>query len=330
MADQGDRANVEIFRCLAGSHLYGTSNADSDHDYKAVHLPTKRELLLGRGKDVINQSTGSQNSSNGADDVDVESFTLQKYLKLASDMQTIPVEMLFVADGVRAGHYREVAYNMGIWGKILRNKDKILNRNTKSFVGYCKGQAVRYSMRGKRLDTYMAVCDAFRGIHDPKVKAWHVLEQLADVEGVQIIPKPQPGGATIEYLDVYGRQVPLTIQCGEALKIYEKPVNEAGKRAKGAQEAGGMDCKALYHSLRIVDEGISLFKTGKIEFPCQNLPLLLEIRAGNVEIDQILDLFDEKLAILEEIGENSPLSAEPDLEWIDDFVSEVHESIIRA
>lgn len=319
--------HTEIFRCLAGSHLYGTSNADSDHDYKAVHLPTKSEILLGRGKPVINQSTGSQDSHNTAGDVDVESFTLQRFLKLASDMQTIPVEMLFVADHVAPGHYREVAYN-GIWMKILANKDKILNRNTKSFVGYCKGQAVRYSMRGKRLDTYVQVCDILAAKKGMRVKVWTVAEDLSKVEGVQIVPKPQPGGVVIDYLDVYGRQTPMTVTCDEAWKIYNKPVAEAGDRAKNARNSGGMDCKALYHAIRIANQGISLFGEGKIEFPAQDLPFLMKIRAGEVEIDEILDVFDEKLAILEGIGDNSPLADKPDLDWIDGMVADVHESIV--
>ena len=319
---------TEIFRCLAGSRLYGTHNADSDHDYKAVHLPTKRDILLGKRDQVTNVSTGTALTRNGADDVDVESFELQRFLKLASDMQTIPVEMLFVVDNVAIGHYREVSYG-GVWAKILRNKDKILNRNTKAFVGYCKGQAVRYSMRGKRLATYEAVCDALASAYTD-FRVAQIRPILERIDGVKFVPKVQPDGKVIDYLDVYGRQCPETLYAGKALPIYQKPVNEAGNRAKSAKEAGGMDNKALYHAVRIADEGISLFSTGKIEFPCQNLPLLTRIRAGEVELDEILDIFDEKIEILEGIKENSPLAEEPDRVWIDDFVADVYEQIVRA
>jgi len=323
--------HTQVFKTIAGSRLYGTANADSDTDYKAVHLPTKSELLLGRGKDVVSTSTGTSETHNGADDVDVESFRLQRFLKLASDMQTIPVEMLFVPDGItRDGpeDYRlDYAYG-GIWSQIIANRDKILSRNTKSFVGYCKGQAVRYSMRGKRLDTYMQVCDALASKSGMKVKAWTISDALSSIEGVQIIAKTQPGGVVIDYLDVYGRQVPMTLTCEEALKVYQKPVDEAGERARKAQQSGGMDQKALYHAVRIADEGISLFGQGIIQFPCQNLDFLRKIRAGELEIDHILDVFDEKMAILEGIGDKSPLADAPDYEWIDGFVSSVHEDIV--
>lgn len=320
---------TEIFRCLAGSRLYGTANENSDHDYKAVHLPTKRQILLGKRDQVISRSTGPQDSRNGADDVDVESFELQRFLQLAGDMQTIPVEMLFVADNVTPGHYREVAYG-GVWSRILANKDKILNSNQKAFVGYCKGQAVRYSMRGKRLDTFIQVRDLLKAHAGMGIKVDALRTELEQIEGAKFVDKPQPGGRIIPYLDVYNRQVPGTQKVGDAARIYDKPISEAGDRARGARDAGGMDCKALYHAVRIANEGIQLFRDGEIHFPCQDLPLLHQIRGGEVEIDDILDIFDDKITVLEQIGANSPLSEAPDREWINDFVSEVYENVVKA
>jgi hypothetical protein len=315
---------TQIFKCLAGSRLYGTNTANSDHDYKAVHLPTKREILLGKRDTVRSTSTGSKETRNGADDVDVESFELQRFLQLASDMQTIPVELLFVKDS--RGDPDLCGQFDPIWGKIRDNMDKILNNNTKAFVGYCKGQAVRYSMRGKRLETYESVCTILNG----DLPVVDLVPELLSVEGVKIVDKEQPGGRIIPYLDVYGRQCPVTIKTQEALRIYLKPVEESGRRARDAMNAGGMGCKAMYHAVRIADEGISLFQTGSIEFPCTNLPFLMKIRAGEVHIDELLDVFDEKIEILQGIGEKSPLSAQPDRVWIDDFVSDVYEDIVRA
>ena len=88
---------TEIFRTIAGSRLYGTHTATSDTDYKAVHLPSAKDILLRPKRDLVRSTTSGGSDRNGADDVDVESFELQRYLKLASDMQTIPVEMLFIA-----------------------------------------------------------------------------------------------------------------------------------------------------------------------------------------------------------------------------------------
>lgn len=326
----------EIFRCVAGSRLYGTDTPDSDTDFKAVHLPTKEEILLGRGKPVISRSTGDKDGRNGADDVDVESFTLQRYLKLASDMQTIPVEMLFVINPDDMGHnprmygYDGDTIGGPIWGHIVDNRDKILSNNTDSFVGYCKGQAVKYSMRGKRLETFVKVRDTLQKHIEIGVLVSAIRPELEAIEGVYFVDKLQPGGKFIPYMSVNGRQVPATMKCREAAKVYEKPIKEAGRRAVSAMEAGNMDCKALYHAMRIADQGIELFSTGKITFPAKNIPLLMKIRRGEVDLDETLDLFDEKVLALESIGDNSPLSDKPDLEWIDSYVSEVYEGIVRG
>lgn len=320
--------NKTIFQCVAGSRLYGTNGPNSDIDYKAVHLPTKTQILLGTGKGVVSTSTGSSESQNTADDTDLETFSLQRFFKLASDMQTIPVEMLFVKP-------ENIPFNgvwRGIWSEVRDNRDKILSRNTKSFVGYCKGQAVRYSMRGKRLETYKEVCAIILGHPEPRDKVSVLLDDLKKVAGVKVVAKPQPGDVTVDFLDVYGRQVPVGISCKDAANVYLKPVNEAGDRTKNAQQSGGMDRKALYHAVRIVDQGIALFGDGFIEFPCQNLDFLIKIRSGDFDINHILDVFDEKMAVLAAISdrETSPLADKPDLDWINDFVYEVHEDIVRG
>lgn len=310
---------MEIFRCLAGSRLYGVSNENSDYDFKAVHLPTKRQILLGKRDQVISTSTGPKDARNSAGDTDTESFELQRFLKLASDMQTIPVEMLFVNGN---------DIWTPLWYEVVKNRDKILNRNAKAFVGYCKGQAVRYSMRGNRLETYEEVVKVLAAAPPSSVVGGR-FTLLSAIEGVKIVTKDH-NGKQVLYLDVFGRQVPEGVEAGEAVEVYRKPVREAGNRARAAKESGGMDNKALYHAMRIVDEGIELFETGNITFPCQNLDFLRQIRAGEVDLDRILDQFDEKIAILEAIGDESPLAERPDKEWTDDFVASVYEATVRG
>lgn len=326
-----------IFKTIAGSRLYGTDTNASDTDYKAVHLPAKRDILLGKRQLVRSYSTGQKDAKNTSEDTDVESFELQRFLKLASDMQTIPVEMLFIPDGIvrNAPEGYRVDYEYGgIWSEITRNRDKILSNNPKSFVGYCKSQSVKYSMRGDRLKTFIAVHTFFEsqnGMARDRVnlRGMQALGQLLDIPGVTYFEKNH-NGKMVMYLDVYGRQISDGVMNAEAEAIYGKPVQEAGRRANEAMQAGGADLKALYHAVRIVDQGITLFRDGEIEFPAQNREYLMKIRSGELEMDTILDHFDEKLEILEGIGDKSPLSAAPDHQWMDDFVAEVYEKIVRA
>lgn len=313
---------MEIFRCLSGSRLYGTETPASDHDYKAVHLSTKRDVLLGRCNGTENRSTGSSDTRNGPDDVDTESFSLSRYLQLAAGMQTIPVEMLF------APAERDSA----LWSHIVANRHRVLSRNAKAFVGYCKAQAVRYSLRGDKLATYSRVVQLLDEMlpHRPVYSGGEDYDDLLRVPGVEIIDRPQPGGVIVPYLSVYGRECPTTVHAAEALAIYRKPLEEAGRRAWEAQQAGGADWKALYHALRIADEGIRLFRDGTITFPSPIRATLLQIRNGDVPMGVVLDWFDEKVALLEETVEASDLPAEPDRAWIEALVLEQHERVVRG
>ena len=48
------RRMTTLVRMQFGSHVYGTNVTTSDHDYKAVHLPPAREILLQRVQNAVN------------------------------------------------------------------------------------------------------------------------------------------------------------------------------------------------------------------------------------------------------------------------------------
>ncbi len=317
----------EIMRCVAGSNLYGTTNPDSDTDYKAVHIPRGREILLGRVKPVESASTGDDRSTNTKDDTDFESFTVQRFLSLACKMQTIPVEMLFIPQ-------ETLIVCSPTWLTILANRDRILNRDGNSFVGYCRAQAVRYSARGDRLETFEVLVEFLSGLEQRSVllDAPFIKTNLTTLApNVNVIDKAQPGGGLVPYLSVYGREAPLTCLVQDVKAIFAQPIKGAGKRAKAARDAGGADWKALYHAVRIAHEGIELFGNGTITFPSEIAPLLRTIRNGEMPMEEVLDLFDELVYRLEELVSKNDFAAEPNRAWCDEFVAELHyDAIMRG
>ena len=61
---------VILFKCLAGSYLYGTNSQNSDKDYKGVFLPNINDLILAKAPKHYTFSTGSDIERNTSDDVD--------------------------------------------------------------------------------------------------------------------------------------------------------------------------------------------------------------------------------------------------------------------
>jgi len=312
---------TEIFKCVAGSRLFGTNNADSDTDYKAVHLPTARSILLGTANAVQDSTTGDKDIKNTADDVDSLSLPLQRYLKSLAKMETNAIEMLFAPSMSPMGF---------VWQQVLDHRFKIMSSKKDCFVGYAKGQAMRYAVRGDRLQALEAVLQELYGNPSKEriIDCDNSLQRLARIKHVKVYEKVEPGGFVVPYLSVFGREVPATVKVSEAISVFEKPVKEAGKRARQAAEGAGPDWKGLYHACRIVEEGIELFSTGELIFPCRYAPYFKMIRNGERSLEYILQSFEERLEELQGLTPIDSFRDTPNNEWIDEFVACVHEQVV--
>lgn len=317
---------TEVFRCLAGSRLFGTATETSDHDYKAVVLPSAREVLLGKAFFARQNSTGDKTTRNSANDVDVTSTSLHKYVTQLTKMETNAIEMLF-APALPSG----TAVPVNPVAMLRENRFKVLSANKDCFLGFGRSQANRYAVRGERKTSLETLCRM--------LEQWPHGERLGDtnvpntlrmgvVPGVEVVAKPQPGGAMLDFVSAFGREMPVTCKVGEALKVFEKPLKELGNRTVAAAENGGADWKGLYHAQRIVDEGLELFRTGGLRFPCGNAEYYLNVRAGVFKLEYVLDNFERSLLELENLSPIPEFSEQPDLDWAEEFVSAFHEQIV--
>lgn len=310
---------TEIFRCVAGSRLFGTATLQSDTDYKAVHIPEARSILLGTADAVIDKSTGNKNTANTAADVDMVSFPVQRFLRNLSKMETNSIEMLFA----------ENAHDNWVWNVIKDDRFRIMTNSKAAFTGYAKNQAMRYAVRGDRvqcLEKLVTVLECLNPDYRMSVQP-SVIQVIEAVDNVRVIHKPEASGLT-PYINAFGRECPLTCFPKEAIKVYAKPLKEAGNRTRMAADGTGPDWKGLYHAQRIVDEGIELFSTGELMFPCRDWQRYMMIRTGQMELEVVLNHFEERLIVLEELKPLSEFRDDSDQEWINEFVCSVHEQVI--
>lgn len=136
---------TSIVRMQLGSHVYGTNVPTSDLDFKAVHLPDARDILLQRVRPTISVSTKADRTrKNTADDTDFESFALQKYMVLLLEGQTVALTMLFTPD-------RWLLETTPLWDEIRANRHLWLHGGVSAFAGYCRQQANKYGIKGSRV-----------------------------------------------------------------------------------------------------------------------------------------------------------------------------------
>ena len=308
-----------------GSHLYGTNTPASDLDIKSIYIPEARDILLNKVKDSINNSRKKvEGERNTSDDVDEEIFSLKKYLKLVAEGQTVYLDMLFAP-------VEFILERSWLWGHIQNNTNKLISRKTGAFVGYCHQQANKYGIKGSRVAAAREALEFLDQFPNKKQK----LNLSSDIIEKFVLNSKNQNHITIEminyikHLVVCGKKLPYTVSIEVAMSIIRRLMDEYGHRALMAEKNEGVDWKALSHAVRIADQAIELYSTGRIDFPRPNANQLLKIKLGEYSYSYVADLIEQLEEELIWTADHSELPKEVDQKWIDDLIVCVYGDAVR-
>lgn len=307
-----------IFYCQFGSHIYGTNLATSDLDYKKIYLPCADDILLQRVSASRNEGTkANKTAKNSADDTDIEAFSLQKYIKLLLDGQTVAIGMLFTpAQWLQAKAHPA-------WHEIQENRHEFLHSGVSAYVGYCRQQANKYGIKGSRVSAVRNILTVLNNLsqehgHLTKLSAvWDDIERyVATNEHCAIILADPAGNSRniARMLDVCNRKTQEFITIKEAISIYQHLFDEYGHRALAAEKEQGIDWKALMHAVRVSEEAKELLLTGIVTYPRPEASLLLKIRQGHLPYKQVAEIIEEGLINIEQASLISILPKKPNIE----------------
>lgn len=331
----------KIIEMKFGSHLYGTDTENSDLDMKAVYIPTAREIVLHSYKKTINTSRKKKPMErNTKDDVDTEIFSLDRFLELLMEGQTVALDMVFAG----ADMYQTLDdgdHSTWIWRAIVDNRDRLLTRNVNAFVGYARQQAAKYGIKGSRMDALKRLMAALERMepHNTLGQYFSVIaalvEQSKDLVSlektplIEILDIKGPNAKMEPHLHVCGRKVPFHAKVQYARQIFGKVLANYGQRAQKAHLAGGVDWKALSHAVRVNGEALELLQTGKITFPRPDRELLLKIKLGQMPYEEMAGLIEQGLADLTAAHVVSNLRGVPDQQWAEDFIADIYGEVVR-
>lgn len=327
----------KIFELKFGSHLYGTSTPESDVDYKAVYIPSAKQIVLNTYSKTLQQGRSKVHCERNTNtDVDIETFSLDRFLGLLMEGQTVSLDVLF------APHDLFVFNNSSHLAEIRENKDKLLTKNVTAFIGYARQQASKYGIKGSRMDALKRVAVLLDRIPEHSRLSTHecaLLElvnecgNLVSLEKAPLIEivmlKGPEGQMDSPHLQVNGRFIPLHATVKYAATIVNKMLYEYGQRANKAHLAGGVDWKALSHAVRVNSQGIELLNTGNITFPRPDRQLLTDIKTGKLSYEEVAPIIEQGLVDLLAARETSTLRDEPDREWANDFIYRVYSDVVR-
>lgn len=305
-----------IMKCKFGSHLYGTSTPQSDTDYKGVALPTWKQIALGRiPKHMEHSSTGIAHAKNTAEDVDTEIFSIHEFIKLASEGQTIALDMLHAPLSM----LEECG---SVWKDIILNRHKFYTNESHAFVGYARKQAAKYGVKGSRLSDAKRVLE---WLHEQPVTArLHEVDSTFPV-GEHIHKELSKGGIT-QYT-VCGKSLQVTCTVGYCIPIVENYYKNYGDRARKAAMDEGIDWKAVSHAVRAAYQIKELLVHKTITFPRPEAKLLTDIKTGKLSYSTVGPLLDMLIDEVEVLAANSDLPDKPDTEFWEDFLLDVVENI---
>jgi hypothetical protein len=313
----------ELVRMPYGSQVFGTALPDSDADVRGVFLPSHRDLMFSTATDTIDLGTKkNKKAKSGAGDVDIELYALKQYCKLLAEGQTIALDMMFIPEELYLGAPSQE------WLFLKKNRHRFLHSGVTKFVGYCQGQALKYSEKGDRVAATRAMLEFL------EKKDWHTRLRDYREEIMALIEvhddlhyRLHPTDARFEYVVVVDTAHDFNCTTKHVRDRLRFALAGYGARAIAAEQARGADFKALYQAVRVCSEAMELLTTGKVTFPRPERALLLQIRNRELPYEQVTEIVKRGEENVLTAMKNSVLPPAPDRAWIDEFVYHTYSNI---
>jgi hypothetical protein len=314
-----------------GSRMFGTQRPDSDYDFIHIYKPHLSRMLLGKNDQPAQEKVVHENGR-----VDEHThWSVQHFFKLLAQGQTQALEVAF-ATSWHAGDPK-IQYSHHYWTAFQKdfkgNPKKWLSKNTAAFVGYCRSQANKYSVKGERLEAVNTVLEYLKDL--PKTYNGTLHMRLADYspsvigdilsyhqvnEYIDVVSIPSGHGGTMLHLSVCGKKCPWHFTLKEAIAIYQRLYDEYGARAKASSDNGNVDWKALSHAARVTIEAKELLTDHTITLPLKQAEWIRNIKNGNVAEHEVTEFLDTGLAEIEHLRETSTLAEKVDQELYDEWI----------
>lgn len=300
-----------LVKLISGSRLYGTNVSGSDTDFRGVYLSPLRDCLLNRVKDTVTDAT----------EEDTQSFSLQYFLQLASQGQSIAIEMLSAPDGA-------VVIQSAAWMRLRAERKRFYTRNIHSFLGFAKSQSGKYSSRAERLNEVEAIFEVFKrgrkkSIED--IRLSEIWDELPESTNAIKGTNPRNTNADKRAYIVCGRELQSSVTIWHAAQVIQTIRDGYGERVRNAKD-GNIDWKSLAHAFRVSMQAEEIVETGDLIYPLKQADYLRSMRLG--QIDFISNGLDQKLDdLIAEVQVKMDASSLPervDQAWVDQLILDIY------
>lgn len=295
-----------IFETKVGSHLYGTNRPDSDDDFLGVFMSSTEDILSLQNPPSewtmdVKLSSGEKNTKG---DVDRKYFSLQKFLKLAAQGQSGPLEMLFSPENLWSTSSPE-------WKWILQHRNLFVSKNSITpIIGFATAQAHKATLKADNLNYIRLIITKIKDRvflnNNPIIDS--LIRKVG--EGWELLEEPietwtdQKG---MFHIRIAGRSWPVTANVKLMYRHLIELEGKYGSRSEAAAQEG-YDYKSLMHAYRLIFEAKEMLTTGSISLPRppDEVAFLKNVRGGLYKADYFEEI-ETMLTELRQIKEASSL-----------------------
>lgn len=294
-----------IFKCIAGSHAYGTNVESSDFDTRGIAIPPS-EYFTG----YLHKFEQYENKAE-----DITIWSLRKFMWLATKSNPNIIELLFIP---RKFWTRNTSY----WKDIVKHRMFFMSKKIRhTFSAYAYSQL-------KRIKTHRGFLLKER-MEEPKRSDFSLPKNpRLSKEQINAVLSLPDWVVINEYRNETERERLYRDKKREWDQWNQWYKNRNKERAE-LEEKYGFDVKHAYHLVRLIFQGKEALMEGRITLPRPEAPLLLDIRNGRVSYEDLLKMTGDFDKEFEELYKTSPLPREPNREAIEKLTIDITERFLE-
>lgn len=311
----------KILEIISGSCLYGINNEKSDKDYLGIFLPTIEYILGFKNCEEINLSIQNKDieGKNTEKAIDRKFYEFRKYIHLALSNNPTILEILFVNE-------KNILYLNDIGRELLKIKHLFPHKGLKQkFLGYAFSQ--KHKMVIKK-DNYFDLINSISYLN--KIDKNKFLIEVVNLSNCPHFITVRKSKNNVKFISVGDLNFAPSLPVKKVLKSLSERIEKVGNR-KGLLNKYGFDTKFASHLIRLMLEGIELLTTGQLKFPLKDRQLLIDIRNGKLDIEQVLKLSEDLENNIEDLTIHSELPSKPRTKEIEKFtIGVLYEHLRRS
>jgi len=319
-----------IAKIIHGSHLYGLNTEKSDKDYKGIFIPNNEDIVIGKTKlgsssEVYTTSTGDKDGKNNKDDIDVQNFSLARFVYECLRGEMIAIDMLHASKEFILIDSPEYEF-------LRKNRSDFYCKDMKSYIGYIRRQVYKYGIKGSRLSIVRDILNFIQPL-SLSLTIKDVLYQLPiDDKDTEIITKISDTGKEIFYYRVFNKEFHESHEISGLYKSMNSIMENSGGRARLAMENRGIDYKAVSHAFRACFQLQSIYQIEDVVLPFSDgikKRFLLQVKNGDIDFDYMSEVMDEEITKTLELSEQSNLPKKPDYKKWTKWVTDIYINKIK-